>query len=199
MYILTYYQLLLTSFLCNKLVYHFLSLPVTQGLGRKRFGREANIVNRDFLAWMPHKPDLERAGPQFSTYKGDFNTIEHQKLVGKIPSSFDNDNNEVTTYGYAYGTGNPNKPVINMMCNDRLLLPCTLEGTRPAPKPKWNSHGSVANCLVWHTPTPPLVKPVMMTMEASSEVAAPKPPSEKRPVTVHAMHCDYVSPPIIAA
>lgn len=142
---------------------------------------------------MPHKPNTERAGPQISTYRVDYNTVEHEKLVDKIPTSFDKEPDDVTTYHYAYGTGNPNKSTLNMMSNDRLLAPCTLEGTRPTVKPKWVTHGTVASCLTWH-PHSSIANST--TTPHTDQHLQPAPTA--RPMTANAT-VTYPSPPIIAA
>ena len=138
---------------------------ISQGLGKKKIPNETQHWKPDFMAWMPHKPELDKAGPKHSSYRTNF--LHHseplvEKYVKRPKTAFEDV--PTTTYRYSHGEANPNKELLSAMTNNALL---STVPNRICKASKITGRESVASCMSWqHTPTPPKVKVTRMSQSA---------------------------------
>ena len=127
-----------------------------QGLGKRRFEQRRFGFKQDLLTWKPLQEELSRAGPRSSVYKVDFRGIPReplkQQIVKRPKTSFDSDfKKDTTSYRYAHGDDNPNKEILNAMCNDGLDTTLSRRKTGSS----ISGRESVASCMSWYIPRPP--------------------------------------------
>ena len=127
-------------------------------------------------------------------YKIDFRGVPKeplkQQIVKRPKTSFDEDfKKDITSYRYAHGEDNPNKGILNAMCNDGLDTTLTRRKTGSS----LGGRESVASCMSWYIPRPPTkptvpvatqTMPVKKMTPAATEIV---PPSAMATVPVEPM------------
>ena len=161
-------------------------LSILQGLGRRRIQNKSTLFQPNLLAWAMNKmPRAGQEAPNSSVYQIDFRRTTHepiqQHIVTRPKTSFDDQMPMTTSYRYAHGKDNPNKPLLDVKSNTIFSTGTNRRQRAFSAGPATGSRESVASCMSWSVVPNPLkarsIVPASTAPTITMDGPTPAPPS----------------------